>query len=74
MIWLTIDPAVIDRLATVLEIAFIFGFVALVVRLVDLVVETERDRRTRRKQLRQHQRLVRRQTWQEIDHINRRVW
>ena len=67
----SIDPAVLSRLGFVLEIALIFAFTLMVVRICDLVIELERDRRARRRDLRRSQRLARKLAWQEMDEVTR---
>lgn len=66
-----IDHAVLSRLGFVLEIALIFVFILVVMRLCDLVIELERDRRARRRDLRRSQRLARKLAWQEMDEVTR---
>lgn len=73
-----IDPAVVDRLIVLAQIALIFAVVAIVVRLVDLAVEAAGRRQARRRLQRGVRLAERRHAWSEIDELTRhdlrRLW
>lgn len=69
-----IDPAIIDRLSVVLEAALIFAVTVMFLRICDLTVQIERDRRARRREQRRYQRLASREAWAAVDEISRSPW
>lgn len=75
---MNIDPAIVDRLIVLAQVALVFGFVALVVRLADLAVEAAGRRRAKRRLQRGVRLADRRHAWDEIDELTRhdyhRVW
>lgn len=73
-----IDPAVVDRLVVLAQIALIFAVVAIVVRLVDVAIEAASRRQARRRLQRGVRLAERRHAWDEIDELTRhdlrRLW
>lgn len=72
-----IDPAIVERVWILVEIAFILSLVAGSIRLIDLAVAAI-GRRNARRRLQRGTRLAdRRRCWDEIDELNRNprsVW
>lgn len=71
-----IDPAVVDRIVVLAQVALVFSVTALVVRLGDLAVREIRERKLARKLERRDRLAARRRAWREIDELHdpRRVW